>query len=121
MSILVSAVKKKDNSRPLSGDVRQEFEAFLAENGLSLDPKKGLLVGGSIGRAYMDVDGKQKLTGWYQFWADQAIPFGRCGDYRIDSANPTATWRPNNGSCTVYRAPLPNQKECTELRAKAAQ
>ena len=34
---------------------------------------------GSIGRAYMDVDGKHKLTGWYQFWADQSIPFGRCG------------------------------------------
>ena len=96
MSFLVSATNHKDKSRPITGNFRQEFEAFLATNGLSLDHKKGLLVDGSIGRAYMDVDGKHKLTGWYQFWADQTIPFGRCGDYRIDSANPTATWRPNN-------------------------
>ena len=96
MSFIVGETNQKDYTRPITGNFRQEFEAFLAENGLSLDQKKGLLVDGSIGRAYMDVDGKHKLTGWYQFWADQTIPFGRCGDYRIDSANPTSTWRPNN-------------------------
>ena len=74
MSFLVSATNKKDKSRPITGNFRQEFESFLADNGLQLDQKKGLLVDGSIGRAYMDVGGKQKLTGWYQFWADQSIP-----------------------------------------------
>ena len=98
MSFLVSAPNRQDKSRPLTGDCRQEFEAFLVVNGLALDQKKGLLVDGSVGRAYMDADGgRRKLTGWYQFWADQSVPYGRCGDYRIDSANPTATWRPNNG------------------------
>ena len=67
MSFLVSATNNKDKSRPITGNFRQEFESFLADNGLQLDQKKGFLVDGSIFRAYMEVVGKQKLTGWYQF------------------------------------------------------
>ena len=117
MSFLVSATNKKDKSRPITGNFRQEFESFLADNGLQLDQKKGLLVDGSIGRAYMDVGGKQKLTGWYQFWADQTVPFGRCGDYRVDSANPTATWKPNNSSS--YKMTDEQREEIKQLQAEA--
>ena len=119
MSLKVKSPPKKDHSRPISGNFRQEFEAFLLENNMVLDAKKGLLVDGSIGRAYMEVDGKRKLTGWYQFWADQSIPYGRCGDYRIDQANPTATWKPHNSGS--YQMSEEQREEIKQLQAEAEQ
>ena len=68
MALTVTASKSKDRTRPLTGEIRHEFEQFLLGNGMTPDPKKGLIVDGSIGRALMDVDGKQKLVGWYQCW-----------------------------------------------------
>jgi hypothetical protein len=97
MAINVSR-PSKNQSMPFTADARSEFEAFLLSNGMSVDPKKGLVSDGSVGRAYMEVDGKRKLTGWYQLWLNQSVPYGRCGDYRLDHVNPTAQWRPNNGA-----------------------
>ena len=92
MSLKIPGGSGKDFSRPLSGDLRAEFEAFLIENGMTPDPKKDLVVGGDVGRAYMDVAGKQKLVGWYQVWLDQEVPFGRCGDRTISNDEPIAKW-----------------------------
>jgi len=97
MAIKVSR-PSKNQSTPLTADARSEFENFLLSNGMTIDPKKGLVSDGSVGRAYMEVEGKRKLTGWYQLWLDQSVPYGRCGDYRLDHVNPTAQWRPNNGA-----------------------
>jgi hypothetical protein len=97
--------------------MREEFEKFLLANGLTPDHKKGLIADGSIGRAFMDVDGKQKLTGWYQVWLDQSVPFGRCGDYRFDANAPMATWKPSNAS--NYKMTDKDRAEIAELAEKA--
>jgi len=96
MGLKISDGNSKDFSRPLSGDLRGEFESFLASNGMTVEASKGLVVGGDIGRANMDVAGKNKLVGWYQVWLDQDVPFGRCGDRTVSNDEPTATWKPDN-------------------------
>ena len=96
MGLKITDGSSKDFSRPLSGDIRADFESFLAENGMTPDPQKGLVIGGDIGRAYMDVGGRQKLVGWYQVWLDQDVPFGRCGDRTISNDEPIAKWKPEN-------------------------
>jgi len=70
MAIKVSR-PEKNQSTPFTTDARGEFENFLLSNGMTADPKKGLVSDGSVGRAYMEVDGKRKLTGWYQLWLNQ--------------------------------------------------
>ena len=118
MGLTVSASKSKDRTRPLTGQARHEFEQFLLGNGLTPDPKKGLIIDGSVGRAYMDVDGKQKLVGWYQCWLDQTVPFGRCGDYRHDANTPMATWKPQNGK--KYKLTEEQKAEIKRLQEEAA-
>jgi hypothetical protein len=71
MAIKVSR-PTKNQSTPFSADVKSEFENFLLSNGMTVDPKTGLKMDGSVGRAYMEVDGKRKLTGWYQLWLNQS-------------------------------------------------
>ena len=44
MSLKITDGNQKDFSRPLSGDARQGFIDFLAANGMTPDPKKGLVV-----------------------------------------------------------------------------
>jgi len=117
MALTVSRTDSKDRSRPMTGNMREEFEKFLLANGLTPDHKKGLIADGSIGRAFMDVDGKQKLTGWYQVWLDQSVPFGRCGDYRFDANAPMATWKPSNAS--NYKMTDKDRAEIAELAEKA--
>jgi len=51
MGLKITDGNSKDFSRPLSGDMRAEFLDFLLDNGMTPDPKKGLVVGGDIGRA----------------------------------------------------------------------
>jgi len=86
----------KNFDKPFFTDYRTEFEKFLFDNGLEPDPKKGLVTDGSVGRAYVNDGGKRKLSGWYQLWLDQSVPFGRIGDYRISQDQPTAIWKPEN-------------------------
>ena len=86
----------KNLDKPLSGDVRSEFMDFLLNRGYEYDSKKGLITDGSIGRAYINGDAKNKQNGWYQLWLDQEVPYGRIGDYRISSTEPTAVFRPEN-------------------------
>lgn len=112
MSLKIKRPNQKDASTPLSGNLRDDFESFLATNGLEVDPNKGLIVDGSVGRAFMDVDGKRKLVGWYQLWLDQSLPYGHAGDYRLDHKKPTAVWRPQNKG---NRAITDEQRE--EIRA----
>lgn len=95
MAFIVKRPNVKDTSKPFTG-IAEQFEAWLLAQGLRPDPKKGLVIDGKIGRAYVDVDGTQKLVGWYQLWVHQAMPFGRCGDYRVDPKKATATWKPEN-------------------------
>ena len=86
----------KNFERPLSGDIESQFLSFLSEQGMEVDPRKGLVVDGSIGRAYINLGGERKLSGWYQLWMDQSVPFGRVGDYRVSTDQPTAIWKPEN-------------------------
>jgi len=116
MAIKVSG-PSKNQSTPFTADARSEFENFLLSAGMSVDPKKGLVSDGSIGRAYMEVDGKRKLTGWYQLWLNQSVPYGRCGDYRLDHVNPTAQWRPNNGA--RYEMTEDQKQEIKRLQEEA--
>ena len=96
MALKIGNKDKKDLSRPLSGSLRDEFLSFLNSNGLEPDPKRGLVEGGKIGRAYMMIDNQRKLVGWYQCWFDQERPFGRCGDYRHSTTDPLAKWQVAN-------------------------
>ena len=84
---------------------------------MTVDTKTGLKVDGKIGRAYMEVGNKRKLTGWYQLWLNQSVPYGRCGDYRIDHVEPTAQWRPNNAS--RYEMTEEQKEEIKRLQEEA--
>ena len=86
----------KNLDKPLSGDVRSEFMDFLLNRGYEFDSKKGLISDGSIGRAYINGDSKNKQNGWYQLWLDQEVPYGRVGDYRVSATEPTSVFRPEN-------------------------
>ena len=118
MGLKITDGNSKDFSRPLSGDIRAEFLDFLSDNGMTPDPKKGLVVGGDIGRAYMDVGGQQKLVGWYQFWPDQEVAFGRCGDRTVSNDEPTATWKPENAA--NHRMTDEQREEIRRLTEQAA-
>ena len=118
MGLKITDGNSKDFSRPLSGDIRAEFLDFLLDNGMTPDPKKGLVVGGDIGRAYMDVGGQQKLVGWYQFWPDQEVAFGRCGDRTVSNDEPTATWKPENAA--NHRMTDEQREEMRRLSEQAA-
>jgi len=86
----------KNFERPLTTDFQTQFLSFMAEQGMEPDPKRGLVVDGSIGRAYVNIGGERKLCGWYQLWLEQSVPYGRVGDYRISQNQPTAIWKPEN-------------------------
>ena len=96
MALKISGAKAKVFERPLSSDIQQQFLSFMSENGMEPDPKKGLVIDGSIGRAFVNLGGERKLSGWYQLWLDQKVPFGRIGDYRVSMDQPTAIWKPEN-------------------------
>ena len=116
MAIKVSR-PTKNLSTPFTADARSEFESFLLSNGMTVNTKTGLKVDGKIGRAYMEVGNKRKLTGWYQLWLNQSVPYGRCGDYRIDHVEPTAQWRPNNAS--RYEMTEEQKEEVKRLQEEA--
>jgi putative DNA primase/helicase len=96
MALKISRPEVKSFDRPLTSDAQQQFLSFMAENGMEHDKKKGLVIDGSIGRAYVNLGGERKLSGWYQLWLDQSVPFGRIGDYRVAMDQPTAIWKPEN-------------------------
>ena len=117
MSLKIKKPKQKNFERPFSSDVISEFHNFLSHNGLELDQKKGLITDGSVGRAFINVGGKKKLVGWYQLWADQEVPFGRLGDYRVSAQEPTATFRPEHQK--KYKITKEQKKEIEELQKQA--
>jgi len=107
----------KNKSKPFTKDYISQFRDFLASNGYEPDPKKGLVVDGSVGRAYINIGNQRKLVGWYQAWLDQSSPFGRIGDYRVSADQPTATWKPENSQ--NYRMTKEQKAEIEELRRQA--
>jgi putative DNA primase/helicase len=117
MSLKIKKPKQKNFERPFSSDIISEFHNFLLHNGLELDQKKGLITDGSVGRAFINVGGKKKLVGWYQLWADQEVPFGRLGDYRVSAQEPTATFRPEHQK--KYEITDEQRKEIEELQKQA--
>ena len=121
MALTVSGKEKKNLTRPLSGDLRTDFIAFLNKNGLEPDPKKGLVEDGVIGRAFMESDGKRKLVGWYQVWFLQEKPFGRCGDYRVSTENPMATWHVGNEEKYKLSAEQKEEIERLQKQVREAQ
>ena len=118
MSLKIPDKGTKNFNRPLSGDLRADFQDFLAEHGMTVEEKKGLGVGGDIGRAYMDVGGRQKLVGWYQVWIDQEVPFGRCGNRTVSNDEPIAKWRPENAE--NYKMTDEQREEIRRLSEQAA-
>ena len=92
----ISRPNTKNFDRPLTSDYQAQFLSFMQEQGMEPDPKTGLVFDGSIGRAYVNLGGERKLSGWYQLWIEQSVPFGRVGDYRISMDQPTAIWKPEN-------------------------
>ena len=104
----------KNFDKPFSTDYQNQFLSFMHEHGMEPDPKVGLVVDGSIGRAYINIGGDRKLSGWYQLWLNQSVPFGRIGDYRISVDDPTATWKPENEN--NYRMTQDQIDEIKKLR-----
>ena len=117
MSLKIKKPNQKNFERPFSGDVRSEFLNFLSQNGLEPDPKKGLVDDGSIGRAYINVGNARKLVGWYQLWTDQAVPFGRIGDYRVSATDPVAIFKPEHQQS--YKMTDAQREEIKELQRQA--
>ena len=106
MSLKVSRPTPKNFHRPFTADYKTDFLAFLAANSLELDPKRGLVADGTIGRAFINVGNARKLVGWYQLWLDQSVPFGRIGDYRASATEPT-DWQRSKRLRTITK--LPNE------------
>jgi len=107
----------RNNNRPFTKDYTSQFRDFLSTHGYEPDPNKGLVTDGSIGRAYINIGNQRKLVGWYQAWLDQSSPYGRIGDYRISTDQPTATWKPENSK--RYRMTKAQKAEIEELRRQA--
>ena len=85
----------KDYSRPLSNDLHREFLDFMQSLGCEPDPKKGLVTGGEIGRAYVLEDGRRKSKAWYQVWFDQERPYGHVSRYDLGKLG---DWKSENSS-----------------------
>jgi len=117
VSLKIRRPAPKNFDRPLSADHAADFTRFLADNSLEPEPKKGLVTGGSIGRAYINVGNTRKLVGWYQLWLDQSVPFGRIGDYRVSATEPTSTWKPENQK--QFKMTDEHRREIKELQKKA--
>lgn len=117
MSLKIRRPAPKNFDRPLSADHAADFTRFLADNSLEPEPKKGLVTGGSIGRAYINVGNTRKLVGWYQLWLDQSVPFGRIGDYRVSATEPTSIWKPENQK--QFKMTDEHRREIKELQKKA--
>ena len=116
MSLKIKGPNKNFNA-PFTKDYVSQFQDFLATNGYEPDPKKGLITDGSVGRAYINIGNQRKLVGWYQAWLDQSTPFGRIGDYRISTDQPTAIWKPENSQ--KFRMTKEQRAEIEELRRQA--
>ena len=80
MSLNISRPNQKNFEKPLTIDYQSQFLSFMAEQGMEPDPRTGLVTDGSVGRAYINLGGDRKLSGWYQLWLNQRVPFGRVGD-----------------------------------------
>ena len=117
MSLKIKGPKPKNFQTPFSSDYISQFRDFLASNGYEPDPKKGLITDGSVGRAYINIGNQRKLVGWYQAWLDQSSPFGRIGDYRVSTDQPTAIWKPENSQ--NFRMTPAQKAEIEELRKQA--
>ena len=117
MSLKVSRPTPKNFHKPFTADHVADFHNFLQSNGLDLDPKKGLVSDGTIGRAYINVGGARKLVGWYQLWLDQSVPFGRIGDYRVSATEPTDIWKPENQK--NFKMTAEHKAEIAELQRLA--
>jgi putative DNA primase/helicase len=117
MSLKIKRPNNKNFETPFTKDYTSQFKDFLATNGYEPDPNKGLVTDGSIGRAYINIGNQRKLVGWYQAWLDQSLPYGRIGDYRVSTDQPTATWKPENSK--KYRMTKEQKAEIEELRRAA--
>ncbi len=117
MSLKIKRPNNKNFETPFTKDYTSQFRDFLATNGYEPDPNKGLVTDGSIGRAYINIGNQRKLVGWYQAWLDQSLPYGRIGDYRVSTDQPTATWKPENSK--KYRMTKEQKAEIEELRRAA--
>ena len=118
LSLKITDGNQEDFSRPLSGDARQGNIDILTANGMTPDPKKWLVVGGDIGRAYLNVIGTHKLHEWDQFWVEQEMPYGRCGDRTILNEETTATWKPETAG--RYEMTDEQREQIQESKRQAA-
>ena len=109
---------QKDWSRPLSNDLHREFIDWLGGLGVEIDRKKGLIVGGEIGRAYTTVDGRRKQNAWYQVWFDQDRPYGHVERYDIGSLG---KWKADGGDIPKLTAEQREQIERSKEQARLAQ
>ena len=108
----------KNFSRPLSNDLHREFIDWLGALGVEPDPKKGLVVGGEIGRAYTVVDGRRKNNAWYQVWFDQDRPYGHAERYDI---GPLGTWKAEGGDIPKLTRAQKEEIERAKEQARLAQ
>ena len=109
---------QKNWSRPLSNDLYREFIDWLGGLGVEIDQKKGLIVGGEIGRAYTTVDGRRKQNAWYQVWFDQDRPYGHAERYDI---GPLGKWKADGGDIPKLTAEQREQIERSKEQARLAQ
>jgi len=108
----------KNFTRPLSNDLHREFIDWLGSLGVEPDPKRGLVVGGEIGRAYTTVDGRRKQNAWYQVWFDQDRPYGHAERYDIGSLG---TWKAEGGDIPKLTKEQKQEIERVKEQAKLAQ
>ena len=108
----------KNFTRPLSNDLHREFIDWLGSLGVEPDPKRGLVVGGEIGRAYTTVDGRRKQNAWYQVWFDQDRPYGHAERYDIGSLG---TWKAEGNDIPKLTKEQKQEIERVKEQAKLAQ
>ena len=108
----------KNFARPLSNDLHREFIDWLGALGVEPDPKKGLVTGGEIGRAYTLVDGRRKQNAWYQVWFDQDRPYGHAERYDI---GPLGAWKAEGGDIPKLTKAQRDEIDRVKEQARLAQ
>ena len=119
MSFIIKDKNARDDSFPITKDIRGEFVAWLLEQGVQVDESK-ILDQGQVNRARWINATKNQKDVWFQVWFDQSRPYGQYGDWKTSGKETLGRWNAENGEGRkLTKKQLEQIKEETRVRREA--